>query len=271
METYPPILIVEPVMMFREGLRRVLLEANFETVWCSDRPPIGPIALGRNSKSPVLVIGSNTDDVAGHIARVKRYHPGTRVILLLGTASRDEVNAALDWGADTILHRGSSCDTLIGMLNLLRNNIIVFPSDILAAILADRMGQNGTATETKLQTEPLKPTPQLSNLSAREFSVLYHLLDGLPNKEIARRLNIAEATIKVHVKAILRKAQVRNRTQIAMWASRLGVQIALPASAEPIKVAALAPPNGTDPISIELLRQRLPVAAARSCHAGPLD
>ncbi len=258
METHPPVLIVEPVTMFRESLRRVLLEANFETVWCDDRPPTGPIALGGSSEPPILVIGSNASDVAGHIAQVKRYHPGTRVILLLSTISRDEVNAALDWGADTGLHRGSSCDTLIGMLNLLRNGIIVFPSDILTAILADHTGQNKTTTETRQKAEPLKPAPQLSNLSAREFSVLYHLLDGLQNKEIARRLNIAEATIKVHVKAILRKAQVRNRTQIAMWASRQGAQIALPASAEPFKVDILALPDGAGPIDIELLRHAPP-------------
>jgi two-component system nitrate/nitrite response regulator NarL len=53
--------------------------------------------------------------------------------------------------------------------------------------------------------------------------VLEQLLNGLQNKEIARRLGITEATVKVHVKAILRKARVRNRTQVAMWASRLNV------------------------------------------------
>jgi two-component system nitrate/nitrite response regulator NarL len=43
-------------------------------------------------------------------------------------------------------------------------------------------------------------------------------MDGEPNKVIARKLHVAEATVKVHIKAILRKIGVANRTQAAMWA-----------------------------------------------------
>src|SRR6478735_4543818 len=57
-----------------------------------------------------------------------------------------------------------------------------------------------------------------SGLSGREVSILEGLMLGESNKVIARKLQIAEATVKVHVKAILRKVRVRNRTQAAMWA-----------------------------------------------------
>ena len=55
-------------------------------------------------------------------------------------------------------------------------------------------------------------------LSNREAEILQCLMQGAPNKIIARQLDVAEATVKVHVKAILRKIQVANRTQAAMWA-----------------------------------------------------
>ena len=61
---------------------------------------------------------------------------------------------------------------------------------------------------------------QTRGLSARELNVLEGLKEGLPNKQIARQLEITEATVKVHVKSILRKTGVRNRTQVAMWATR---------------------------------------------------
>jgi DNA-binding NarL/FixJ family response regulator len=64
---------------------------------------------------------------------------------------------------------------------------------------------------------------QSFGLSLRELGVLERLQEGSSNKEIARDLGITEATVKVHVKAILRKARVRNRTQVAMWASKFGV------------------------------------------------
>ena len=55
-------------------------------------------------------------------------------------------------------------------------------------------------------------------LSDREVGILRCLVDGDANKVISRRLNIAEPTVKVHIKAILRKLHVDNRTQAAVWA-----------------------------------------------------
>ena len=62
-----------------------------------------------------------------------------------------------------------------------------------------------------------------ANLSPRERDVLCCLMAGYSNKVIARELDVCEATVKVHVKAILRKLDVRNRTQAAIWASTRGV------------------------------------------------
>ena len=61
-------------------------------------------------------------------------------------------------------------------------------------------------------------------LSPREKSILRCLMEGDFNKCIARKIDIAEATVKVHVKAILRKIRVQNRTQAAIWAMNNGSQ-----------------------------------------------
>lgn len=54
-------------------------------------------------------------------------------------------------------------------------------------------------------------------LSPREVEILQRLGEGAPNKVIARELGVAEATVKVHVKSVLRKINVSNRTQAAVW------------------------------------------------------
>jgi two-component system nitrate/nitrite response regulator NarL len=59
-------------------------------------------------------------------------------------------------------------------------------------------------------------------LSPREKSVLRYLVEGESNKSIARKVDIAEATVKVHVKAILRKIRAHNRTQAAIWGMNNG-------------------------------------------------
>ena len=67
------------------------------------------------------------------------------------------------------------------------------------------------------------------NLSEREIEILRCLILGYANKVISRRLDISEATVKVHVKAILRKLRVSNRTQAAIWAVKRGLEAHLAA------------------------------------------
>jgi two-component system nitrate/nitrite response regulator NarL len=68
----------------------------------------------------------------------------------------------------------------------------------------------------------------LAGLSQREAQILACLLNGTSNKQIANELNIAEGTVKVHLKAIMKKINVRNRTQAAMWAANNGIRVHSP-------------------------------------------
>ena len=71
------------------------------------------------------------------------------------------------------------------------------------------------------QAAPAPDTPDgVGNLSKREAQILHCLTQGASNKLIARDLGVTEATVKVHIKAILRKVKVANRTQAAMWAQQ---------------------------------------------------
>ena len=76
-------------------------------------------------------------------------------------------------------------------------------------------GEDRAVEQTK--HTPLK-IERMPRLSATESSIMHALIEGHSNKVIARRMNIAEATAKVHIKAILRKLGVHNRTQAAIWA-----------------------------------------------------
>jgi two-component system nitrate/nitrite response regulator NarL len=224
-----PTLIIDPVMLFREGLRRILYEANFQPVWCSDRPPVGPLPALPEQVSALLIIGTEIEEAIVQIAEVKRLYPFCRVVLLLEPPARHQLAAALRCGVDTLVLRGSSCEALIGTLKLALDGVTVLPSELLETLLdvhdvpphAPHTFPPESAYAGAVSSVLL---PQRAvGLSAREISVLHRLRDGLSNKEIARGLGITEATVKVHVKAILRKAQVRNRTQVAMWAAKLGL------------------------------------------------
>jgi two-component system nitrate/nitrite response regulator NarL len=223
------VLIVDPSMLFREGLRRIIEEAGFEPVWCSDTVPVDPIPTTPIDASPLLIVGSELDKAIIQIAAVKRLYPTCRLILLLEDgSSQSQVMAALRGGVNTVVLRRSSCDALIWALKLVLEGVTVLPSVLFDTLLSVQQTAvlDDCACDVKMMSESgCLPKQDTCGLSPRELAVLRWLLDGLPNKEIARRLSITEATVKVHVKAILRKAQVRNRTQIAMWASKLDLDL----------------------------------------------
>ena len=87
-------------------------------------------------------------------------------------------------------------------------------------------------------------------LSARQQSILDCLIQGDSNKTIARKIAIAEATVKVHVKAILRKIRVKNRTQAAIWAIHQGSPMLSCKDAVSSEVATL-PTNGSRPLDAQ--------------------
>jgi two-component system nitrate/nitrite response regulator NarL len=70
-----------------------------------------------------------------------------------------------------------------------------------------------------------QPSPREMQLSPREMQVLCHLSGGNSNKLIARQIGISEATVKAHMKAILRKLSARNRTEAAVWARSHGIAV----------------------------------------------
>ena len=125
----------------------------------------------------------------------------------------------------------------VASLELVLQGAAVLPADALAAALEALSSSSSSPTLQPRLTPPIRVAPQavaLSgpfppfHLSAREQAVLDHLAQGLSNKEIARALSISDSTVKVHVKAILRKSRARNRTEVATWASRQQARAAEP-------------------------------------------
>jgi two-component system nitrate/nitrite response regulator NarL len=222
-------MIIDPVALFREGMSRILQEADFHPVWCSNRPPVGQLRALAGQVPSLLIIGTEIEEAIVQIAEVKRLYPISRVLLLLDPMAPHQFAAVLRCGVDTILPRGSSCEMLIRTLKLVLDGVAVIPSNLLNTLLEARQMPaviaHITVPESGYGGSVSSMLPQRAcGLSARELSVLHRLRDGLSNKEIARALGITDATVKVHVKAILRKAQVRNRTQAAMWASKLELE-----------------------------------------------
>jgi two-component system nitrate/nitrite response regulator NarL len=130
-----------------------------------------------------------------------------------------DLAAALRAGATGYFIDGMNCDAFIKSIELIMMGGTVFPPAFLTSAL-DIEERDADDTPTPRDDDPAaaetddRLAPQLS---PREISILQCLIEGDSNKCIARKINIAEATVKVHIKAILRKIRVQNRTQAAIW------------------------------------------------------
>ena len=107
---------------------------------------------------------------------------------------------------------------LINVLELTVLGEQILPRSAVDSLLNHASTVSGLG-RTPSASEQSAPDPRVTKLSPRETVILQSLMGGDANKVIARRLDITESTIKVHVKSILRKIGAANRTQAAMWAN----------------------------------------------------
>jgi DNA-binding NarL/FixJ family response regulator len=144
------------------------------------------------------------------ITRVVEAFPGAAVVLMSGLATASEVAEAVRMtGARGFLPKTMASDHFAAALKLILDGGSFVPADILHAPVE---GPVATPAHSALQA-----------LTPREQQVLVRLATGSPNKEIGRDLGLAEVTVKLHVRQILKKIGARNRSEAASIATRAGI------------------------------------------------
>ena len=217
MHEYIHLSIVSQNEIKREGLRRILEGrdfivdhvlnnySEFETVAADN---VGGIAL--------VIVDDESDSASVDVCRkIHAAGPHRRILILARDTNSRLVAQAFSAGADGYVSQETSCASLVEMIKLIALGEKLIPSQIVfdLASISDR----GSFVEVEAEMQDV-------NLSVREVETLRSLVLGEPNKIISRRLGITEATVKVHVKAILRKLRVANRTQAAIWAIKHGFE-----------------------------------------------
>ncbi len=198
--------------LLREGITQLLNGARFRV---SQRTASFDLHRQENGqKSPDLFIVVIDDMSCSIVGDIKRQFKSAKIVALALRGSRELMHRAVQLGAVGYLVESISAQDLIMSLEVVIANGAVFPPELLS-----QLSEVAVAPQRLLKgAQHRADGSPFSGLSGREVSILEGLMLGESNKVIARKLEIAEATVKVHVKAILRKLRVRNRTQAAMWA-----------------------------------------------------
>ncbi len=215
-----PVAVVSRNTLAREGMSRIL-DGDIFSVTESHDSSLGLLKNTERDACPRLVIIDEAEDqsVCSEVEQLQEELPEARVVVLTNAYDFDAMVGAFRAGVDGYIVKRIGCEPLIESLKLVNMGEKVMPSE-LAKGLPRRWVSDSLSTMSQRELIDL--------LSEREIETLRYLIAGSPNKVIAGHLNISEATVKVHVKAILRKLGVQNRTQAAIWAVNHGINLKQP-------------------------------------------
>ncbi len=204
-------LLVDDHVLIREALRGVMKELDAgATILEASR--WGEAARLLNEQADITLVlldlGLPDHDGFAALAEARACHPKTPVVILSGNSDRGAVERALGLGAFGFIPKSGERDVMLGALRLVLSGGIYIPPEILA----------------RSETPATRPAPASHRaagaavladlgLTARQIDVLNLMRQGKSNKAICRELDLAEATVKNHVTAILKALKVTNRTE----------------------------------------------------------
>lgn len=220
--------LVGKSILVREGLARILRSANFRIL--ASVSSADDLRLSKLTPHPRLFLivhtGDDFDAALEQIGLFRSRHPDGRIAIVADHYRLNELTSAFRAGANGYFVNVITCDRFIKSVELVTMGETIFPPAFLSFILGSDAPRLAAAATNDRDGEPIlvaTEDPTTPVLSPREKLILHCLIEGNSNKSIARKIDIAEATVKVHVKAILRKIRVQNRTQAAIWGMNNGV------------------------------------------------
>jgi two-component system nitrate/nitrite response regulator NarL len=218
-------------LLVREALKSLMAKNSYRVV-CDIGSTAEIDGVSALSEEPKLVVlgAQSPDNALSEAVRARKLWPDSKIILLYEYLSPTDFQKLLTSEINGCVPLFASPDALISALDM------IVTRDVRVMVVGDakcpgiKLQSDGAEHEdvsVSVGALPQRPmnVPPLRNhpgLSEREAQILDGLVKGHANKVIARTCDIAEATVKVHMKAIMRKIRVDNRTQAAIWAMENG-------------------------------------------------
>lgn len=210
------ILLIDDHTLFRSGIRLLLQrQPDFEVV---DEAADGleGIKLAKRHQPDVILLDLNMPGLSGleTLQLLVQDLPGAAVVVLTVSEEADELKAALRDGARGYLLKNIEAETLVAGVRRAAAGEPVISDSMTAKLVAHFRAPEKAAA-------PAAPAPD--RLTPREREIVQGLARGESNKEIARTLDVAESTVKIHVQNVLKKLNLTSRVQVAVYAVEHGL------------------------------------------------
>ncbi len=229
-------IVVEPRSLVREALVSLMASHSYQVVGgYASTADMEDSLIVADAPGLALLGALSADDAANAAASIRKRWPETKIILLFDRASSADFQKLLASEIDGCIPLFASPDVLVGTLQQ------IITTGLRILVLKTETSSLPCPTEwqeDELAVAPTSPAPSDDaedgavarttslriphGLSQREEEILKSVVRGHSNKMIARTCGVTDATIKVHMKSILRKIRVSNRTQAAIWAPEQG-------------------------------------------------
>ncbi|MBN8762310.1 MAG: two-component system response regulator NarL [Thiobacillus sp. 63-78] len=209
------ILVVDDHPLFRKGVIQ-LIQAAPEFRFVGEAPSGREgIQLALGLHPDMILLDLNMKDMSGIdvLKAIKDEGLDSRVIMLTVSDQAEDLMAALQAGADGYLLKDMEPEDLMRQLADAAHGKITISERLTQLLVASLREKSRPANLTE------------AGLTEQEHRILDQLVDGKSNKLIAREMNIAEGTVKVHVKHLLKKLNLRSRVEAAVWADRCRRQV----------------------------------------------
>ena len=208
------ILLIDDHPMLRKGISQLVeLEDDLDVIAEASNGQDG-IQQALLHNPDLILLDLNMEGMNGidTLKALKQADVDARIVIFTVSDSDKDVVAALRAGADGYILKDSEPEALLQYIREAATGQMVL-STKLATIMA-----------TALKTESNSDNASIDDLTERELQTLKLIALGDSNKHIARKLDITEATVKVHVKHLLKKLKLRSRVEAAVWAVERGIR-----------------------------------------------
>jgi len=201
------ILLIDDHPMLRNGVKQLIALDSRLKVICEASNGEQGVELAKQLDPDLILLDLNMPGMNGldTLDSMRQTSLSGRIVVFSVSNHEDDVVTALKRGADGYLLKDMEPEDLLAALHNAAAGKMVL-SEALTPVLAASLRESRPSGDRDIQS-----------LTPRERDIIKLIAEGLPNKMIARRLNITESTVKVHVKHLLKKMKLKSRVEAAVW------------------------------------------------------
>lgn len=212
------LLIADDQQLIRDSLKIVLETKDSIEVVGAVANGVEVIRAIRENKPDVILMDIRMPEMDGVQCTqiIKENYPEIKIIILTTFDDDEYIFSALKYGASGYLLKGISMDSLVEAIHKVYSGNAMINGDIATKVLGmfSKMAQNDISIHVEESVE--------KEITDSEWKVIKFVSEGMSNKEIANKLYLTEGSVRNYLSSILKKLDLRDRTQLAIWAVQTG-------------------------------------------------